>query len=100
MRANRSDSSGGGTLSVSAKRSSKWSKSSPGPGAKYTLANPRLHLDSHQSGSHAGLQHLTCDLLEQGICIGYLDVHLHHNTRGLSVGSTLCVFNGAKDRVE
>lgn len=58
----------------------------------YRLGHPRLALDRNRRGSHAGLQHLQVPVEHRGVRIGYIDVHLHHNSRGLSVGATLCLY--------
>lgn len=95
LRADRAEGSYRGVLTLRARGSREPASTAQGPGTRYQLSNPRITIDRHRSGSHAGLQHLTCDLLDHGVKIGELDVHLHHNKRGLSVGSTLLVFSGA-----
>lgn len=59
---------------------------------RWSFGEPRLHLDRHDRGTHAGLPHWTIPLLHMGQKVGYLDVHLHHNSKGLSVGSTICLY--------
>lgn len=56
------------------------------------LINPRLIIDHHKQGTHAGLPHVRCDIWHEGRIFGYVDMHLHHNKKGLSVGTTTCVF--------
>lgn len=58
----------------------------------WDVGPPVRRLDRHRSGSHAGLPHVEAPLLFKGVRVGTLNVHLHHNSTGLSVGATLIVF--------
>jgi hypothetical protein len=56
---------------------------------RWTLGDPKVVIDRHKIGSHAGLPHVVTPLLLCGIQVGVLDMHLHHNRKGLSVGATI-----------
>lgn len=59
----------------------------------WDVGPPVRRVDRHRSGSHAGLPHVEAPLLFRGVRVGTLNVHLHHNSTGLSVGATLIVFS-------
>jgi hypothetical protein len=66
-----------------------------GLASRWSLGPPRVALDRNRSGTHAGLPHITAELRLDGRRIGYIDIHLHHNKKGLSVGSTVCIYEPA-----
>lgn len=59
---------------------------------QWELVNIRLVNDPHKQGTHAGLPHFRLDVVHEGKKVAYVDVHLHHNKNGLSVGTTTCCF--------
>lgn len=58
------------------------------------LANVKQVKCTATRGSHAGLDQLTVDVMCRGKCVAEINVHLHHNGRALSVGSTIRVLKG------
>lgn len=57
--------------------------------SEFTLGTPRVRKCRARRGSHAGLDICEATLLRCGVEIGLLEIHLHHNSRSLSVGATL-----------
>jgi hypothetical protein len=60
-----------------------------GPGSRYTFTVPRVVKCRASRGSHAGLDQLLVEIRDGGAVVCELNVHLHHNSRGLSVGATV-----------
>lgn len=61
----------------------------------WRFGDPRRSIDPNHRGSHAGLEHIKIPLFLGAVRAGYVDVHLHHNRQGLSVGATLCLYTAA-----
>jgi len=61
----------------------------PGPGSRYSFGPPKVSVCRARRGSHAGLQQITVAIYDGDVVAAEINVHLHHNSRGLSVGSTV-----------
>lgn len=58
----------------------------------WSFGEIKRSIDRHPAGTHAGLEHIQIALLHGATVVGVCDVHLHHNRKGLSVGTTTIVF--------
>lgn len=90
------------TAGVSRVRRTRTTKRADVPHASDAQSHPwafgqvKRKSDPHSRGSHAGLEHITVELLYLGQRAGYADLHLHHNSRGLSIGLTQCLYTAAR----
>lgn len=58
----------------------------------WSFGEVKRTIDRHKHGTHTGLEHITVELRHGATVIGECDIHLHHNRRGLSVGTTTRLF--------
>ena len=70
----------------------------PATVSRFSFGPPEITVDRSRRGSHAGLPHVLIPVLEFGHEVATIDVHLHHNKSGLSVGYTVHHFGRSRAR--
>lgn len=79
---------------ISARHHHQPDRLTDGATSEYTFGDPQKTKCTARRGSHAGLDQINVPVLRRGYKVAEINVHLHHNGRGLSVGSTLRVLYG------
>ncbi len=74
---------------ISARRDPQIDSAPSRAAPRLSFGQPRIIIDRHKVGTHAGLPHIEAVVLKDGRPVALADVHLHHNVNHLSVGVTL-----------
>lgn len=59
---------------------------------RYSFGEVTRSIDRHPAGTHAGLEHIAIALLSGSTIVGHCDIHMHHNKKGLSIGTTTVLY--------